>query len=39
MPGLKPGIHAAPSVIIPRTSALDAPVNRRIKSGDAHDEN
>ena len=32
MPGLEPGIQAAPSVIIPRTSALDA----RVKP--AHDE-
>jgi hypothetical protein len=39
MPGLEPGIHAAPLVIIPRTSALDAQVNPRIKSGDVHYEN
>jgi hypothetical protein len=32
MPGLEPGIQAAPSVIIPRASALDA----RVKP--AHDE-
>jgi hypothetical protein len=39
MPGLEPGIHAVTSVIIPRTSTLDARVNPRIKSGGAHDEN
>ncbi len=37
-PELEPGFQAAPSVIILRTSALDARVNPRIKSGDAHDD-
>ena len=37
MPGLEAGIQAALSMISTRTSALDARVDPRIKSGDVHD--
>ncbi len=36
MPGLEPGVQAAPLEIITRTSALDAWVNPRLESEDVH---